>query len=461
MAGPEIRKIVDRVLTGNRKSDKYTQPSPDHYPHQWLWDSAFAAIIYARREEPETAETEIKTLLNNMNPNTGFIPNMRYHKRIKWWDAESYTFNDRSFGSSYTQPPLLAYAVWETYESFRKKGDERKGKIFLQEMYGDSGSSLASGLKRAYEYFRKYRENGNGSKLIGCIHPNETGRDSDPSLKDGAIRIPNHAIIANFLPKEIMDAANTVADSLSAARINIRAKFRHWDPEKMKKEVYWVNDVMFNVLYANSLRYMAKISNELDSKGEGQSYENLAGEIEREILEKMWNENDGFFYNLDASGRQIPIASISGLFPLALEDISEHQLISLMGKLEDPEWFKTPYPIPSLPTKSQYYDPHHDEKRLWRGPVWINANFLIAEEGIVRQIKRFLKDNQGLSERMLSYLKYLVEKTEELVEKGGLREFFDSESGKGYRIADFTISALALHFDKSRDQLIQHCLGSK
>lgn len=461
MTRTELDKRADQVLKGNWTGE-YTRPASNHYPHQFLWDSSYAAIIYARRGELEKAETEIQTLLKGIDQETGFIPNMRFHQKVKWWNLESYTFNDRSFGSSYTQPPLLANAVWEIYESFIEKGEKEKGKKFLREIYGGDGQEKVSGLKGSYEYFRKYRENGNGSKLIGVIHPNETGRDSDPSLKQGAPRILYHEMIAKFALQKAIHTVNTGLDVASAAKINVRGKFLQWDIKEMRKKVYWVNDVMFNVFYTNNLRYLSRIADELSNDTDAQYYKELAYAVEKEIVAKMWNDDEKFFYNLDKNGNQIPVASITGLFPITLDNISEDQLTSLLDKIENPSWFGTQYPLPSVPVNSRYYDPHYAEKRLWRGPVWINLNHTIAEEGFVKQIKRF-EHNEELSSRMINFLKHLVEKTEELPSKNGpvnFFEFYDPETGRGYRIAYFTWTLLALHFEKSKALLAKEALKS-
>lgn len=438
------RQVLERNWNGS-----HTRPSPPHYPDAFLWDSGWAAVINARRGEPERAAIELKTILEGEDSETGFIPNRRLIGPINWRDLESWTFTEWG-RSNYTQPPILPHAALEVYNSLKRKGQVQQGEKFLQAIYGETQAGKLSGLKGTYEYFGGHRENGNGSKLIGVIHPYETGRDSDPSLQQGAFRIPHKGIIAKFTPlaAKTIPLINTAIDYGRIAKHNIRARIHGWKPKEVR-DIYWVNDVMVNVIYANNLRDMSRISNELSNTKDSSSYSNLAEEVEKEILEKMWSQDNGFFYNLDKNGNQIPIASISGLFPLTLEGISQHQLSSLLDKLESPDWFDTPYPIPSLPVNSQFYDPHYDEKRMWRGPVWINLNFLIAEEGIAKQLERF-KDNEDLSRRLLGYLDHLVTKTEELAEKSGFREFYDPESGKGYRVKDFTWSILALFLDKSK-----------
>lgn len=440
---------AEGVIVANWNID-HTRPSDKHYEKaQFKWDSCFAAITNASRGDPTKAATEINTLLRYIDPLDGFIPNMRFTKPPGFFNIESYTFNKRAFGSNYTQPPLIAHAAFRTFESFRRKGLPEEGIRFLQTIYGETMPEKLSGLKGVYKYFET-RENGNGSEIVGNIHPNETGRDSDPPLKFGSVRIPNKGIIAKFTPAgtSIIPLVNTALDAMSHFRINLNAKKHEWKVEKVRDR-YWTNDVMFNCLYANNLSYMARISSELGLMDDTKNYKEKANRIEGEILDKMWDEKTGFFYNLDRSGNKIPIASITGLFPIVLDTISKHQLSSLLDKMEDPEWFNTQYPIPSLPTNSPYYDPERKVKRLWQGPVWINTNFLIAEEGLVKQIERFSEDPQ-LCDRMVKILGNLVEKTEELVEKNGFRECYSPETGKGYRVENFTWSLLALFFDKSK-----------
>lgn len=475
----EISKRETRILDKNWLDD-HTRPAVPHYDHMWLWDSVFAAVINNRREQPDKAATEITSLFRGADARTGFIPNMNYQTGRNWRDIEALTFNRPDVGSSYSQPSIIAWGAWETYEGFEKKGEKEKGLRFLDDIYGHSNSVGSWGLKGFYDYFSNHRENGNGSKLIGNIHPHETGRDSDPILRTDVPVIPGSGQIVNF--------ANSVIDYATILQINVKQKLHNDYPEKgrpgikdivsFKKRkgrkeakktdyydlnpetargVYWTNDVMFNALHVNNLRYMDKISQTLGKETEATEYKNLADTVEEEIIEKMWDEESGFFYNLDKDGKQIKVNSVTGLFPLTLDTLPENKLEKLIDKMEDPEWFKTPYPVPSIPANNPRYNPDYSVKRLWMGPVWINTNYLIAEEGLVKQIQR--EDlSPHLRSRMAGVLRDVVEKTEEMVagdllENDKTHEFYNPNNRKGYRIEEFTWSLLGLHFDKSKELL--------
>jgi len=185
---------------------------------------------------------------------------------------------------------------------------------------------------------------------------------------------------------------------------------------------------------------MAKISGILDKSQEQQTYNEQADAVEAEILLRMWNPNREFFYNLDKDGKQIPVESITGLYPLLLKNITPEQKNALYDKLEDPQWFATPYPIPTHPRVSKFYDPHYRRKQgpNWEGPVWIDMNHLIVEQGLVKQ---------G-DERGMKIAGNIVTKTKELLATNtDVWEFYDPETGQGKRVKQFMWSNLGLHFE--------------
>ena len=47
----------------------------------------------------------------------------------------------------------------------------------------------------------------------------------------------------------------------------------------------------------------------------------------------------------------------------------------LVAHLHDPKSFWTPHPLPTVAANDQKYDP----LQMWRGPVWININYIFVE----------------------------------------------------------------------------------
>lgn len=130
---------------------KYTAPALPKYPHQWLWDSCFAAIINSKID-PQKAKEEIKTLLKSQDKN-GFIP-----ENINWFLSQK---------SKLTQLPMLAIAVEEIYL-------QTKDENFLFEVLPK--------VEKYYLWLRENRSSKNG--LLYIVHPWES-TDASPSFKLG------------------------------------------------------------------------------------------------------------------------------------------------------------------------------------------------------------------------------------------------------------------------------------
>ena len=165
MTEKDIKTLKDqslKILTENRRTTdghQYTVPSPDSYPYQWLWDSCFHAIALSHFS-PEDAKKEMRALVSKQD-SSGLIPHIIYWKKvpgvidIKW---------GREGISSITQPPMLAYAVWNIY---KKDGDKK----FLEEMY--------TYLYHFYNYLLNERDPRH-NHLVGIINPDESGEDDSP-----------------------------------------------------------------------------------------------------------------------------------------------------------------------------------------------------------------------------------------------------------------------------------------
>ena len=69
--------------------------------------------------------------------------------------------------------------------------------------------------------------------------------------------------------------------------------------------------------------------------------------------------------------------------------------------------------------------------RYWRGPVWINCNWIIY---------------QGLKNKNIKFAKQIKRKTINLVKQRGFNEYFSCKTGKGFGATNFSWTA-ALFLD--------------
>ena len=72
-----------------------------------------------------------------------------------------------------------------------------------------------------------------------------------------------------------------------------------------------------------------------------------------------------------------------------------------------------------------------EEKRYWRGPVWVNCNWIIY---------------QGLKNKDKKFAEIIRKKTINLIEKKKFREYYSCKSGLGMGAKNFSWTA-ALYLD--------------
>lgn len=426
--------LANRQEAGSRlgiPETAHTPPAAGHYPDVFLWDSCFFAIIYARHggeEWLDRAESEINAVLDGQTE-TGFIPNKQITNNGRNFDPENIIFGRGAESSNYTQPPVLALAVGETYQAMKSELGAARAQEFLRSVYPR--------LAKFYRYFEDYRSNSAYDKLIGVIHPHETGRDSDPTFDFiKPLRIPRHGVET----PNVIDKLNVPLDYLQILAHGVRLRRAQGDISK-QREIFWVNDIMMNCIYADNLGEMSKLALELGYVDDAAEFGSLALTVGEQVLSKMWfpdaRGGKGAFYALDGN-KNAPIleVSISNLFPLTLPGLSKAQLNSLLDMM-DQSFNNVNFPLPSVATDSPNYDPHNREvDRLWRGPTWINTNWYIVERGLLLQARNPNMGGPDSQEvrRCLAWAKKIADSSTTLVERNGPKEHYDPIKGIGQRL---------------------------
>ncbi len=435
-----------RALINNRRQAEqihgvaelvHTPPSPEHYLHKYLWDSGFFVIMYAqtsrqlfgegRHEEAakyrESAHNELMAVLSGQH-DSGMIPNVQFIKDDRSWDFERiFAVDKQAKSSGYSQPPILPLATADVLLAGVEAGDLDATKQ-LEEAYPY--------LEAFMDYFNTYRSNSEEDKLIGVIHPHETGRDSDPTFDFmKRLRLKRKGEQTS----KIVDIINTPIDYFysvsSAVKLHRRAK----DEIQKARELFWVNDVMFNCIYVDNLRALSELAKYIWRPDRAKHYERLADKVETQISQDMFfgSERDGagVFYALGKDKKPIKEVSISNLFPLTLHNLPQNQLRSILDLMD--KSFNTPFPLPSVATDSPNYDPHNQEKeRLWRGPVWINMNWYLTARGLRIHAER---ENipAELRSRCREWDERITAASKEMVRENGACEHYDPATGKGQR----------------------------
>lgn len=137
----------------------------------------------------------------------------------------------------------------------------------------------------------------------------------------------------------------------------------------------------------------------------------------RDLLLRMWDAARGRFLAF-GGGETQRSDTIVGLMPLLTGSLPEPIAESLRAAVDDPDRFGLEWGLPTVAAS----DPDFSDARMWRGPVWVNTNALIAE-GL---------DASGYPERARA----LREQTVALViHGGGPHEYYNPHTGMKARTA--------------------------
>lgn len=131
----------------------------------------------------------------------------------------------------------------------------------------------------------------------------------------------------------------------------------------------------FSCYMANETRFMKIIADELNDKENSDFFSFWHQKIKDDINNTLWCEEDGFYYDYDINNCCFnKVQSVASFLPVFAGVCSESQCKKLVSHLENPEEFGTDFPIPSISKKDKTFG-----SDMWRGPVWINYNYMISK----------------------------------------------------------------------------------
>ncbi len=393
----DIKKASYDLLLLNRRHAggfQYTVPSPTSYPYQWLWDSCFHAIVLSHLNI-EDAKKELLALVSRQFEN-GMIPHMIY------WEKPTVIKLDwgREGTSTITQPPMLAYAVWQIFE----KDQSRE---FLAKIYPH--------LYHYYNYLLNERDP-RRHHLIGIINPDESGEDNSPRFD----------IPLGLKPRQTLEE-NT------KRRFALIDKNRecHFDAPFCMKNFFWVKDVPFNAIMIENLRVMGDIADELGRKEDALHFRQEQISITAAMRELMLQDSV-FWSTYGADYKKLKVKTWAMFVPLFAGILGEEEAKNLVeAHLMNPREFLSAYMAPTVAKD----DPAYDPAGFWRGPTWIATNWFIFK-GLVKY-------------KIFDAAERIRKSSYELIRKSGFREHFHPDTGQGLGAKDFTWGALIVDMQET------------
>jgi len=413
----QARKILDRNWTG-----RYTRPSPSLYPHQWNWDSGFVAMGVARYN-PKRAMQEIRSLFAHQWDN-GMVPQIVFNP-----DALGHYFPEPDFWqvpggrptSGITMPPLHAIACLHVYRCAGRGGHVRG---FLEEMF--------SPLMASHRYLYRHRDP-EETGLVYIRHPWESGMDNSPNW-DKPLR--NIEVDRSRLPRyERKDLQHGVprdqrpSDDDYDRYVFLVDLFRRnrYDEERIYKECpFLIQDVLFNSILCRANRDLIEIGKIIGR--DVWEAEEWLGQTAKAISERMWSSERKHFGPIDlVTGERLSTPTAAGFMPLFAVAASREQARHLYGRMDSASFCALRqgncFAIPNYDMSCDDFD----SKNYWRGPVWVNINWMLAQG-----LKSY-----GYREKSDAMKKDMIQ----LPVRFGFHEYFDSITGQGYGSPGFSWTA--------------------
>ena len=411
----------------------HTVPSATLYPHQWSWDTGFIAIGLAR-VAPERAWHDLRTLFEAQWPD-GRVPHIvfdarngerRYFPGPEFWRSAGAPGAGTRPTSGIVQPPVHAIAAWELYRTVAEPAARSRATAELAWLYPR--------LVAQHDYLRRCRNLG-GDGLASLLHPWESGQDNSPAWDAALKAVPaDTAILDTYRRVDLAVSSRSHRPTdVDYARYILLAQAyrgcRYTDDDPDGHYLFQVECPAFNAILAAAEHALAGIAEVVGA--DPATHRGRAAEITRALTEHLYDPATRTFHARDLrTGRRSPVRYLGALIPLILPDLPGEAVAGLLAEATSPRFGlgeRMELPLPSYDRTAPDLDP----VRYWRGPIWINMNWLIW-----RGLRRHGHDGLAAA---------LRESMIDLIRRSGCYEYFHTTTGEGVGTPEFSwTAALAL-----------------
>ena len=134
--------------------------------------------------------------------------------------------------------------------------------------------------------------------------------------------------------------------------------------------------VDFNSQQAINALYMSYLSDIINDKEKSYRYKRYYFSLKTRINSLMWNNTDGYYYDLDKKEKQIKIKTIASFWPLLAELLNEEKGERLIQHLTNPKEFGLDNPFPTLSARDKNFD---KAGCGYRGSIFPPFNYMIIK----------------------------------------------------------------------------------
>ncbi len=119
---------------------------------------------------------------------------------------------------------------------------------------------------------------------------------------------------------------------------------------------------------------LAQIADFIGRTDDAARFREAAVQTAQHMIQSLWDESRGMFM-AKHNGEFVPTVTPFSLMPLWTGQLPDNIRDRLLNHLVDPNLFWTTYPLATVAIN----DPKFDPMQMWRGPSWMNINYLVVE----------------------------------------------------------------------------------
>jgi len=171
---------------------------------------------------------------------------------------------------------------------------------------------------------------------------------------------------------------------------------------------------------------MGVLAERLGFAEEAREYRAEAAATRKAILTQLWSAQDGVFLNRRRdNGEWVRVVSWTSFLPLVDGLLPAKEARRMIRRhLLNPEEMRSPYGFRSLAKNDPAYNNEAiiDPYSNWRGPIWINANYL---DWVVLRRYGFRAESRWLAVTLAGELR------RDIAQWGSMHEDYNAETGEG------------------------------
>jgi hypothetical protein len=322
--------------------------------------------------------------------------------------------------SGIVQPPVHALAAWELY----RRAPDPDARAAATDELGWLYPRLV-----AQHHYLSTRRNAGGAGLACLVHPWESGQDNSPAWDDALAAVPaDPGVLERYrrIDLALADASHRPTDADYSRYITIAQRYSLYDfADDGAGHPFLVECPAFNAIVIGAEHALADIAGAVGA--DPAPHRERATQLTKVLADRLFDPATGMFHALDLNtGALSGKRCVGGLVPIILPGLPGDLVDSLVAQARSPGFGldeRMELPLPSYDRTAPDLDP----VRYWRGPIWMNMNWLLW---------------RGLRQHGQGPLAAALRRSMiEVVRRAGCYEYFDAFTGTGIGTPEFSWTA--------------------